>query len=80
MIYVAIYIFICYNIYVNKLVKKRKKDKICQQRKKESGTFKVFHAKIEIDMDLKDGETLEEAKLRMRKELKKDRFKVYLHT
>lgn len=38
---------------------------------KESKTFKVFHAKIEIDMDLKDGETLEEAKNRMRKELKK---------
>ena len=40
-------------------------------KKKESGIFKVFHAKIEIDMNLKDGETLEEAKNRMRKELKK---------
>lgn len=44
-------------------------------KKKESGTFKVFHAKIEIDTDLKDGETLEEAKLRMRKELKKTDLK-----
>lgn len=42
---------------------------------KESKTFKVFHAKIEIDIDLKDGETLEEAKLRMKKELKKTDLK-----
>ena len=49
-------------------------------KKKESGTFKVFHAKIEIDMDLKDGETLEDAKLRMRKELKKTNLKyIYAH-
>lgn len=47
---------------------------------KESKTFKVFHAKIEIDMDLKDGETLEEAKNRMRKELKKTDLKyIYTH-
>lgn len=49
-------------------------------KKKESGTFKVFHAKIEIDMNLKDGETLEEAKTRMRKELKKTDLKyIYTH-
>ena len=44
-------------------------------KKKESKTFKRFHAKIEIDMDLIDGETLEEAKSR----IKKDRFKIYLY-
>lgn len=44
-------------------------------KKKESKTFKRFHAKIEIDMDLKDGETLEEAKTRMRKELEKTDLK-----
>lgn len=49
-------------------------------KKKESETFKVFHAKIEIDMDLKDSETLEEAKTRMRKELKKTDLKyIYTH-
>lgn len=41
---------------------------------KESKTFKVFHAKIEIDMDLKDGETLEEAKKSHEKRVKENRF------
>lgn len=45
------------------------------KKSKESKTFKRFHAKIEIDIDLKDGETLEEVKLRMRKELKKTDLK-----